>query len=389
MGEEVPPLDWNSRKYQIIMRWKISRWKRGICRRILLWTTYISKAFQRTKTYAAARPKLVLGILAGAVVFILTATVFGTYLWLSLRPLPPGEPRDVTIPYASSAKGIANQLQAQGVIRSARGFVWYIRLFKRDAGLRAGVYQLKPGLDIKDLINQLRKGSPLIYRITIPEGYSLREVAALLASRGLVASERFIQLAQDPLFLTQYIDGFGRVRSAEGFLFPDTYEFAHGATEEEILAVFLRRFQEVWNEELPQRTGKRGLYDVLTMASIIEREAKVAEERPVIAGVFYNRLERGIPLESCATVQYALGKHKARLYYKDLQVKSDYNTYRKRGLPPGPICSPGRDAIRAALAPARHSYLYFVAKPDGKHHFSSSYREHLNARRILRQGRTP
>lgn len=373
------------RTYHVMMRRKISRLRRVLFRRFLFFSKFGTRVLRTIRRQSIVLRALRYTFLSVALVIL----VFGIYLWFIVHPLPGGPTQDVMIPYASSARGIANQLEAKGIIRSASGFLWYLRLFKRKADLRAGVYQLKPGMGIDELIQQLQKGSPLIYRITIPEGYNIREVANLLADKRLVNAERFLQVAQDPDFLSRYVNDFGTVHSAEGFLFPDTYDFAQGSTEEEILAVFLRRFKSVWNQELPKKKGDRNLYDVLTMASIVEREAKVDEERPIIAGVFYNRLKRGIPLESCATVQYALGQHKSRLLYKDLQVDSAYNTYRKRGLPPGPICSPGRDALRAALAPADHSYLYFVAKPGGDHHFSTSYREHLNAQRRIRQGKKP
>lgn len=382
-------MPWIPRKFNVIMRRKVSRVRRDVCRRILLWSNKLTASLQQIRTYLAHHPRWVLGTSVCLLISVSTVTIFFAMLWVFLRPLPSGAARNVVIPYASSAKGVAYQLEAEGIIRNATGFIWYLKLFHRKADLRAGVYHLKPGADIQEILKQLRKGSPLIYRVTIPEGYSLTEVTSLLAAKQLVNATRFLQIARDPEILSRYLDGFEQVKSAEGFLFPDTYEFAHGATEEEILAVFLRHFQEVWVQELSYRTGQRDLYNVLIMASIVEREAKAAEERPVIAGVFYNRLERRIPLESCATIQFALGKHKTRLFYKDLQVKSDYNTYRNRGLPPGPICSPGRDAMRAALAPMEHSFLYFVAKPDGKHHFSKSYREHLNAQRRIRQGKNP
>jgi len=242
---------------------------------------------------------------------------------------------------------------------------------------------LRPGLPVGELMNQLKKGTPLAYRVTIPEGLTLKEIAHLLAAKGLGTEEGYLSLAKDKEFLAEHITGFGEVSSVEGFLFPDTYHFAHGASEEEIFTTMIRRFYEVWEAENTENKRGKAAYEVIILASVVEKEAKDAEERPIIAGVFKNRIRRGIPLESCATVQYALGTRKSRLLYKDLQVESEYNTYLHRGLPPGPIASPGRASIRAALKPTSHSYLYFVAKPDGRHIFSSTYKKHLEAQRWL------
>lgn len=300
-------------------------------------------------------------------------------------PMPYGKQyQEITIPYASSAREVANQLQARGLIRNANGFVWYIRLTGQTKALRAGVYRLRPGYTLNALVKELESGTPLVYRVTIPEGYTAREIIDLLMSKHLINADRFKSLLQDKVFLERHIQGFAPITSGEGFLFPDTYEFAHGATEEEILTVFFQRFMEVWSEEERLNEHHRDALQILTMASIVEKEAKAREERPIIAGVFYNRLSRRIPLESCATVQYALGKHKEVLYYKDLKVDSPYNTYQRFGLPPGPICNPGRASIEAAMRPASHNYLYFVAKDDGHHLFSTTYRQHLAVQRGLR-----
>lgn len=320
------------------------------------------------------------------VAILLSAVVAGIgFSLVTVWPMPyQSKVERVEIPYASTAREVANQLEAKGIIRNGTSFMWYLRLTGQVGSLRAGVYQFRPGCTFVEIVKALKKGSPLVYRITIPEGYTTREIIDLLARKRLSNPDRLRQLLADPVFLARYLQDFGEVTSGEGFLFPDTYEFANGASEEEVLSTFFRRFKEVWREEEKNESKKREAYQVLTMASIVEKEAKAAEERPIIAGVFYNRLARRIPLESCATVQYALGKHKQRLYYKDLRINSRYNTYRFYGLPPGPICSPGRASIKAAMNPADHPYLYFVAKPDGHHVFSRTYGQHLAAQRALR-----
>jgi UPF0755 protein len=328
--------------------------------------------------------KRVLCLLAAFVLcgfLAVTGTI--AYFLLSLRPQPAGAEREVIIPYATSTRELANQLRANGIIRNANGFFWYIRLTRQSSKLKAGVYRLSPGSTVGELLQQLRKGTPLSYRVTIPEGKTVREIAKILSAKKIVDSDEFLELVSDPEFLAQHLADYGKITTAEGFLFPDTYEFAHGVSEDEVLGVFFRRFKEVWREESRDYQGKRSPYQLLTMASIVEKEAKAAAERPMIAGVFYNRLSRRKPLESCATVLYALGRYKAKLYYRDLQIESEYNTYRYQGMPPGPISNPGRASIRAAIYPDEHSYLYFVAKPDGTHKFSTTYRQHLIAQKSL------
>ncbi|HEX2952685.1 MAG TPA: endolytic transglycosylase MltG [Bacillota bacterium] len=317
-------------------------------------------------------------------ILISTAVIGLCFSLAVIWPMPyRSKVEKVEIPYASTAREVANQLEARGIIRSRTSFLWYLRLTGQAGSLRAGIYQFHPGYTFARIVKELESGTPLVYRITIPEGFTAKEVTGLLAAKHLINPERFQKLLTDPVFLGSHLEGFGEVSSGEGFLFPDTYEFAHGVSEEEILITFFRRFMEVWREEKKHDTTKRDALQILTMASIIEKEAKASEERPVIAGVFYNRLTKRIPLESCATIQYALGRHKTKLYYKDLWVHSKYNTYRNYGLPPGPICNPGEASIDAAMRPANHQYLYFVAKPDGHHVFSVTYREHLIAQKRL------
>lgn len=327
---------------------------------------------------------LKLGVAAIAVLTIVLCIGAGVFYWFLQPSAKQGGEREVIIAYASSARAVANQLEAEGIIKNADSFFWYMRLTGQFRHVKAGVYRLRPGLKVHELMSLLKKGTSLVYRVTVPEGLTLREIAHLMVSKGLGNEERYLQIAKSVDFIEENIVGFGKVDSAEGFLFPDTYEFAHGTTEEEVLATMVRRFSEIWQAENKGNKSGKTAYEAVILASVVEEEAKTAEERPIIAGVFNNRISRGIPLESCATVQYALGTRKSRLLYKDLQVDSDYNTYRYRGLPPGPIASPGRESLRAALQPKRHSYLYFVAKPDGGHIFSNTYKQHLDAQRRLR-----
>lgn len=298
------------------------------------------------------------------------------------------DPRQSTIdiPMGSSVFQIGSLLEEKGLIKNRDSFIWYLYLTGQQNSLKAGHYKFGPDLSFRRLLRELKTGRPVIYRVTIPEGYTITEIGRLLSAKGLVDYDRFQELLHDRVFLRSQLIDFAPV-SGEGFLFPDTYEFAKGATEEEILSVFFQRFRQVWAEvsrdvRLPEGFSP---VELVTLASIVEGEAKVETERPIIAGIFYNRLRRGQLLQSCATVQYALGERKPRLLYRDLQVESPYNTYLYQGLPPTPIGNPGRASLKAVLSPADTDYLYFFAKPDGTHVFSRTYREHIRAQNLLAQ----
>ncbi|HHW13276.1 MAG TPA: endolytic transglycosylase MltG [Firmicutes bacterium] len=297
-------------------------------------------------------------------------------------------PHDSTIdiPLGSSVFQIGSLLEEKGLIKNRKSFIWYLYLTGQQNSLKAGHYKFGPDLTFRHLLRELKTGRPIIYRVTIPEGYTIAEIGRLLSTKGLVDYDRFQELLHDRVFLRSQLIDFAPV-SGEGFLFPDTYEFAKGATEEEILSVFFQRFRQVWAEVTREVQPPAGFtpVELVTLASIVEGEAKVEAERPIIAGIFYNRLRRGQLLQSCATVQYALGERKPRLLYKDLQVDSPYNTYLYKGLPPTPIGNPGRASLQAALSPADTDYLYFFAKSDGTHVFSRTYREHLRAQNLLAQ----
>lgn len=317
----------------------------------------------------------------------------GQLAWVFLGIQAQNRPEEkvlLSIPLGSSLTQVARLLEEEGLINNDRSFIWYVYLFGKRNRIRAGHYLLKPGLSFTELLHELEKGRPIIHRVTIPEGLRADEITELLAKKGLINPEVFTDLLGDEEFLSSILPPELVVGSGEGFLFPDTYEFIEGMTEKEVLSTLLRRFRQVWLELTADGGGqsfREGLrlspYKSVILASIVEAEAKVASDRPIIAGVFINRIKKRYPLQSCATVQYALGERKPRLLYKDLEIDSPYNTYKNYGLPPGPICNPGRASLAAAIKPMETNYLYFVAKPDGSHIFSRSYREHLNAQRSL------
>jgi UPF0755 protein len=232
-----------------------------------------------------------------------------------------------------------------------------------------------------EVLHQLRKGQIKIYRVTIPEGLPKWEVAKILSSKGVMKEDEFLRLIDNPQIFKEDCSFPLPEESLEGYLYPDTYYFASNENSQEVVKKFLARFEQVVDplyENWRQKTNF-SLEKVITLASIVEKEACVSSEKPIIAAVFYNRLQKGLRLRADPTVKYALGNFRERLTLDDLRTPSAYNTYLYSGLPPGPICSPGKDSIYAILYPARVDYLYFVAKGNGNHQFSQTYEQHLKA----------
>jgi UPF0755 protein len=328
-------------------------------------------------------------LVLGAVVFV--AAIVAT-AWWGIRPVasPSRPPSRITVivPPGESAAGIARRLAEAGLVRHPWIVVAVARCLGVAGRLRHGEYAIDPSQSAVEIVRMLARGEVVQHRVTVPEGYTVVQIADALAAAGLVDRERFLDLALrgGRRFERPTLAGLS-VDSLEGYLFPDTYYFTRGMDEVEVVERFLDRFDARVDAQLREAIRARGLtlHEALTVASMVEREARVPEDRPLIAGVIYNRLARGMRLEIDATVLYALGTHRPVVTYKDLGVPSPYNTYRHAGLPPGPIANPGLEAIRAAAAPASVPYLYYVLRPDGRHHFSRTLREHLDAVRRYRR----
>jgi UPF0755 protein len=270
---------------------------------------------------------------------------------------------------------VADSLEKAGVIQNATLFRLYGSLGNGDRSIRAGTYVFKRGVSWGDVLADLRGGKGLVRSITVPEGWSLSQIVPQLA-RVLGAPVDSVQAAVRDTALLHALDV--PTATLEGYLFPDTYIFPEGTTPRQAVRVMVGRFQRVWQPEWDQQLQKQAMSrnDVMALAAIVEKEARRPEERPVIAAVYLNRLRTGMRLQADPTVQYALGQHVSRVLYKHLEVDSPYNTYRYAGLPPGPIASPGKPAIVAALYPASVPYKFFVAYPDGHHEFTTSFAEH-------------
>lgn len=326
---------------------------------------------------------------------VLLAAAGYLYVHNALSAASPGsaEKVTITIPKGASTYKIAQLLKTNGLIKNRRAFVYYSRFTGLDRQLKSGKYSLSPSCSVPEMVALLAGGTSDAVVFTVPEGYTVKQIGDLLEKKGLVNRERFDYLIAEGEFPFPFLDALTDLPDEstrlEGYLFPDTYHIGTTSSEKEIINLMLKRFQREMKElQFPEEVAEKGLTlnEAITIASMVEREAKVDEERPVIAGIIFNRLKLGMPLQIDATVQYVLKGHRSKIYYKDLEVESPYNTYRVAGLPPGPIGSPGRKSLQAVLEPANTDYLYYVAKPDGTHAFAKTLREH-NANVRKYQGR--
>lgn len=321
---------------------------------------------------------------------LLGAFLARSYYKEALRPMDADNPIDVqvVIPASSSTTKIADILYENGLIKNQFIFKYQVKTKGSGGSLKAGEYSLSTGMNLEDIIDSLVKGgkSRNTVRFTIPEGYELIQMAEKLSKEGIVDKDRFLQLTSDKgnfeedyTFLKELDDKQG----LEGFLFPSTYEIFVGSTEEEIIGKMLYEFEKVYEKDVAPRLKDLNLTlnEAVTLASIVEREGKVDKERPLMSAVFHNRIQKGMMLQSCATVQYILGERKEVLSTADTRIESPYNTYIHEGLPPAPIASPGEASLIAAVNPADVDYLFFVLTgEDGTHTFTKTYEEHLNAK---------
>jgi UPF0755 protein len=292
------------------------------------------------------------------------------------RPGPPRPtPVTLTVEEGERFAEIAEDLRRQGVLRHPLPLVLWARLAGRDREVHWGEYLITTPLSPLELLARLTGPPDPLHPVTVPEGFTMREIVQLLATSGFGSEESFLCLLEDPEFLAaNELPPSG----VEGYLFPDTYSFPLATPQERILRAMVRRFREVTGPTYVLRAQAVGLseHEAVTLASLIEEETGHGEERPLVAAVFLNRLRRGMPLQSDPTVIYGRGRPDRRLTRADLRRPTPYNTYTIPGLPPAPIASPGRAALEAAVAPASVDYLYFVARGDGSHEFTRTLSDH-------------
>ena len=291
------------------------------------------------------------------------------------------------IPENSSVSTIAGILKKQHLIRSENFFKLYIKLIKKEKKLRAGHFLISKSINQHQLIYILstNSGHHKLIKVTIPEGFSIAQIGERLESNQLIIKEEFETFCHKKAknYFKNQFNFLNNIplETIEGYLFPETYFFKPKESIHTIVKTMINEFnkQIYFPFSIEEFTSPHTFHELLTLASLIEKESKFTYEMPIISSVFHNRLLKKMRLASDPTVVYALGKsHKDRVYYKDLKIQSPYNTYRKRGLPPTPIASAGVKAFHAAQFPDNTSYLFFVALPDGQHHFSKTYKEHLN-----------
>jgi UPF0755 protein len=303
---------------------------------------------------------------------------------LYVPPLKKVETVEIKVERGEPFSSVVHKLKEKGALPNDRLFSLWARLWQLDKKIHWGFYRFELPLAPAAIIDQMVLGKGLFYRVTIPEGLTLREAADLLWAAGIGDREKLLAEAANPELLTQL--GFEET-GIEGYLFPDTYYFPPSATEREVLIAMVEQFRAVFDPMIQGMQGTRQYaqgpdltpHEIVTLASIIEKETGDAAERPLVSAVFHNRLKLKMPLQSDPTVIYGAQPPGNNITRKDLKSRSPYNTYRVKGLPPGPICSPGLSSLKAALFPAAVPYLYFVSKNDGTHIFSVDLADHNRA----------
>ncbi len=286
---------------------------------------------------------------------------------------------------------IADMLHEKQLVKDAKAFRLEARFRGLADKLQAGMYKIEGGMSNKEIVDEFAFGRIELLDFIVPEGFNVVKTAQKLEALGIGKAEKFIKAAKDYApYAYMQTDDPNVIFKAEGFLYPASYKFAYGTTEAQILAIFVKHFNDTMVESGVMKTvEERGVHmrDVVNMAAMVELEAVYTDEQPRIAGVFLKRVEIGMPIQSDTTIQYILGAQKEIITFKDTEIQNPYNTYQNYGLPPGPIGSPSLSAIKAVLYPEEHDYLYFVAERDGHHRFSHTYAEHLRAIDDIDNGR--
>jgi UPF0755 protein len=355
--------------------------------------TFQKKLLEKQKEAKVVR-KIVLTVFI-ILIIAFSGLIGGGYLYIksSLEPVDPSDQKAVavTVPIGSSVSTISKILEENGIIKDDRVFKYYIK-FKNESGFQAGNYQLNKSMTFQEIIESLKQGKlmdEVAFQITIPEGRQLKEIASIVSKKTDFSEEIILEKLTDKTFIDSMKakypdlltdDIFGKdVRYAlEGYLYPATYPYyKKDATLEEVIEPMVKKMSQVVAKYIPQlQEQKMSVHRFVTMASLIEEEATEKADREMISSVFYNRIEKDMPLQTDPTVLYALGEHKDRVLYKDLEVDSPYNTYQYQGLPPGPIANAGEVSFIAALSPEDTDFLYFLATKEGDVIFTKTLDEH-------------
>ncbi len=307
--------------------------------------------------------------------FVLAVLACGLWFaWAALLPVNPGETKFVLLRPGWSSRHIAQTLQREGIVRSAPAFL-LLHYTMGQGSLKAGEYKFDVPANALQVRERVLRGDVFARTVIVPEGFNLYEIAAAVEQAGLGSAGDFIATAKSDLSLLHGIDP--QAQSLEGYLYPDTYQFTRVDTVPEIAAAMVHRFRQA--AQKVGLLGRTDIHRIVTMASIVEKETAVPDERPLVASVYYNRLDRNMALGADPSVIYAAllaGRYRGTIYQSDLQFDSPYNTYKYPGLPPGPIANPGLASLDAAMHPAQSDFLYFVSDNNGHHRFSRSLEEH-------------
>jgi UPF0755 protein len=308
--------------------------------------------------------------------------IWTALLFAACSSSPPGETIRLAIPHGATLTSVSESLVAHEIIDSPKLFRTYARLTGRGRAIQAGIFELAPGMSLRQVLDVLVSGRTAMDVLVLQEGLMLREIAAEVERQLGIPNDSFVAAASDPTVLARLgIPG----ETLEGYLYPSTYYVRAGAGAAEVVQQMVVEFESRWRPSWSERLDSLGLdrHEIVTLASIIEGEVRHPEDSRYVSSVYHNRLRRRMPLQADPTVIYALGERR-RLFERDYAVVSEFNTYRIPGLPPGPIGQPSEGSMAAALYPVRTDFLYFVAGADGKHIFSRSYREHLATIRAVR-----
>ncbi|WP_395940686.1 endolytic transglycosylase MltG [Bacillus sp. CH30_1T] len=355
--------------------------------------TLMKKLLERQEEAKVIRK--IVGLVILCLVIIIGGTAIGGYLYVNsaLKPVDPDntKPVKVEIPIGSGVTSIGNILEEEGIVKNSTVFKYYVK-FNNESGFQAGSYDLTPSMTLNEIVNSLKTGKVMRkaeFKITIPEGLQLDQIAELIADKSPYKKEEIVNKLNDKKWLEQLKQEYPALitdeifkkeikRPLEGYLYPATYPFYE---KKPSLEAILTKMIAQTNEVLAQNEGAMSdreytAHELLTLSSLIEEEATEKADRGKISSVFYNRIEEGMPLQTDPTVLYALGKHKKRTVYKDLEVDSPYNTYKVKGLPPGPIANAGVSSIEAALEPEETEYYYFLASANGSVYYSETLEEH-------------
>lgn len=325
-----------------------------------------------------------IGLLIGVLIVCVLAGIF-QYKKIIQHPIVTSEDIHVNVKDGDTLYSILDDLNQIGAIKNSSIIKFYIKKNGVKSNIHSGKFFIPNNATVDELITVLSTigNEEDIIKVTIPEGFDIKEIAKVLQEKGIINSGIFIDSCKTYKLPTYIHENENRIFNLEGYLFPATYQLKAGMSGNVIIKLMVDKFYNTiteLNKEKP--IDMKELDDIIIMASIVERETSDETERNKVASVFYNRLDKDMYLQSCATVLYSLGKHKEKLYNKDLEVKSPYNTYKVEGLPAGPICSPGKASIEAVLSPAKTNYLYFVLDKDGKHFFTDDYSKFIKVKAV-------